>query len=198
MNTKISTTRRLVESALMIALAVALDEFAVIKFPFGGSVTLFSQLPIILLSYRYGVKWGLFSGFTMSIFEFVFGLKNLSYVTGIKGVIILILADYLIAFTCLGLGGVFKKPVKNQALSLALGSVVVSVLRFICHFVSGVTIWGGYAPEGTPVWKYSLLYNGGYMLPELIITVIGALAVGMLFDLNKPELGRERKKSRAE
>ena len=192
MNTKVSTTRRLVESALMIALAVVLNEIAIIKFPFGGSVTLFSQLPIVIISYRYKVKWGLFTGFAMSVFEFIFGLENLSYVTGIKGVLILILADYLVAFTCLGLGGIFRDRIKNQALALALGGALVSVIRFICHFISGVTIWGGYAPEGTPVWKYSLTYNGGYMLPELIITVFGALVLGSLVDLTNPNLGRLR------
>lgn len=193
MNTKISMTRRMVETALMIALAVVLGKFAIIQFPFGGSVTFFSQLPIVIISYRYGVKWGLFSGFTMSIFEFIFGLENLSYVTGIKGVLILIFADYLIAFSCLGLGGMFKNVIKKQAVALALGGAVVSVIRFICHFISGVTIWGGYAPKGTPVWKYSLTYNGGYMLPELIITVIGAVVVGSLFNLTKADIIRDRK-----
>lgn len=192
---QIKTTRRIVESALMIALAVVLNEFCVFHLPFGGSVTLFSQLPIIILSYRYGVKWGLFSGFTMSVFQFIFGLKNLSYVTGISGVLILILADYLIAYTCLGLGGMFRKSIKNQGVSLAAGGAVVSVIRYLCHVVSGMTIWGGYAPEGTPVWKYSLTYNATYMLPELIITVIGALLICLVLDFSRPDLIRKRKEN---
>ncbi|MBO4339636.1 MAG: energy-coupled thiamine transporter ThiT [Clostridia bacterium] len=192
---QVKTTRRMVESALMIALAVALNEFAVIHLPFGGSVTFFSQLPIIILSYRYGVKWGLFSGFTMSVFQFIFGLKNLSYVTGISGVLILILADYLVAYTCLGLGGMFRNKIKNQGAALALGGAVVSVIRCLCHFVSGATIWGGYAPEGTPVWLYSLSYNATYMLPELIITVIGAILISLVLDFSKPDLIRKRKEN---
>ncbi|MBQ4625221.1 MAG: energy-coupled thiamine transporter ThiT [Clostridia bacterium] len=46
-----------------------------------------------------------------------------------------------------------------------------------CHFASGILIWDIYAPEGTPVWLYSFLYNGGYMAGELIITVILMLMI---------------------
>mgnify|MGYP002731853870 FL=1 len=184
---KISTIQMLAESAIMLALAVILNEFTPIKFPFGGSVTFFSQLPILIIGYRYGIKQGLLTGFAAGIINMLFGLKNFSYVTGITGYLILVLADYVVAFSVLGLGGMFKKKIKNQALSLAAAGAVVSVLRFICHYISGVTIWSGYA-DGQPVWLYSLTYNGGYMLPELILTVIGALAVGSLLDLSSPKL----------
>lgn len=184
---KISTIQMLAESAIMLALSVVLNEFTPIKFPFGGSVTFFSQLPILVIGYRYGIKQGLFTGLAMGVIEMLFGLKNFSYVTGIKGYLILVLADYIIAFSVLGLGAMFKKKIKNQALSLASAGAVVSVLRFICHYISGVTIWSGYA-EDQPVWLYSLTYNGGYMLPELILTVVGALAVGSLLDLDSPKI----------
>ena len=177
----------LAESAIMLALSVALNELTPIQFPFGGSVTFFSQLPILVIGYRYGIKQGLLTGLTMGVVEMLFGLKNFSYVTGIKGYLILVLADYIVAFSVLGLGAMFKKTIKNQALSLASAGAVVSVLRFICHFISGVTIWGGYA-EDKPVWLYSLTYNGGYMFPELILTVVGALAVGSLLDLDSPKI----------
>ncbi len=184
---KIPTIQMLAESAIMLALSVVLNEFTPIKFPFGGSVTFFSQLPILVIGYRYGIKQGLFTGLAMGVIEMLFGLKNFSYVTGIKGYLILVLADYIIAFSVLGLGAMFKKKIKNQALSLASAGAVVSVLRFICHYISGVTIWSGYA-EDQPVWLYSLTYNGGYMLPELILTVVGALAVGSLLDLDSPKI----------
>ena len=141
------------------------------------------------------MKWGLFTGLAMGIIEMLFGLANFSYVTGIVAYLILIFADYVIAFSSLGLGGVFRGTIKNQALSLAAGGALVSVIRFICHFISGATIWGGYA-EDTPVLIYSLTYNGSYMLPELIITVIGALILGSLLDLRAPRL-RSLKKAKA-
>lgn len=189
---KISNIQMLAESAIMLALSVALNELTPIQFPFGGSVTFFSQLPILIIGYRYGIGQGLLTGFTMGVVEMLFGLKNFSYVTGIGSYLILIFADYIVAFSVLGLGAMFKKKIKNQALALASAGAVVSVLRFICHFISGVTIWKGYA-EDTPVLIYSLTYNGGYMLPELILTVIGALAVGSLLDLTSPKIRPLRK-----
>ncbi|MBQ8182819.1 MAG: energy-coupled thiamine transporter ThiT [Clostridia bacterium] len=180
--------RRIAETAIMLALSTILAELAVVKFPFGGSVTIFSQVPMVVISYRYGVKWGIFSGLTMGVIQMLFGMGNFAYVSGIVAYLILIFADYIIAFGSLGLGGMFRNKVKNQALSLALGGAVVSVIRFICHFISGVTIWGDYSGGAKEVWLYSLEYNGGYMLPELIITVVGCVILGAVFDFSSPEL----------
>ena len=180
---KITSVQRFAECAIMLALAIVLNQFTPIRLPFGGSVTFFAQLPIVIIGYRHSAKWGLLTGFTMGIIEMLFGLANFSYVTGIKAYLILILADYVIAFSALGLGGIFKSRIKKQALALALGGGVVSVIRFVCHFISGVTIWSGYA-EDTPVVIYSLTYNASYMIPELILTVIGALVLGSLLDFS--------------
>lgn len=186
-------TRRLAETAIMIALSTILAQFAVFKLPYGGSVTFFSQLPMVVISYRYGMKWGAFSGLTMAVIQMLFGLENFSWVSGIVPYLILIFADYIIAFGVLGFGGMFKNKINNQALALTLGSIFVSLVRYACHFVSGVTIWGGYAPEGTPVWQYSVTYNGSYMIPELIITAVGAFIVASIFDLSSPEIKVLRK-----
>lgn len=185
--TKKQKNRRLAESALMLALSTILSELAVFSLPFGGSVTLFSQVPIILISYRYGVKWGLTTGLAMSIIQLIFGIQNFSYVSGMVAFLILAFCDYLIAFSALGLGGMFKGKIKNDILAISLGGVVVSVIRFICHFISGATIWKEYA-EGAPVLEYSLTYNASYMLPELIITVVGLVILAGIFDLNSIEL----------
>lgn len=186
-STKKDKIRRLVESALMLALSTILAELAVIKFPFGGSVTVFSQVPMVVLSYRYGVKWGVFASLAMGVIQLMFGLENFSYVSGIDAYLILVFADYIIAFGALGLGGMFRNKIKNPAVSLALGGAVVSVIRFVCHFVSGVTIWRDYSGAES-VWQYSLEYNGGYMLPELIVTVVGCAVIASLFDLSSKEI----------
>ena len=186
--TKKQKIRRIVETALMLALSTILAELAVVKFPFGGSVTIFSQVPMVVISYRYGVKWGIFSGLAMGVIQTLFGLGNFAYVSGIVAYLILLLADYIIAFGALGLGGMFKNVIKNQPVSIALGGAVVSVIRFICHFISGVTVWADYTNGAKEVWLYSLGYNGGYMLPELIITVIGCAVLGAVFDLKSPDL----------
>lgn len=193
--TKKQKIRRLAESAIMLALATILAELAVIKFPFGGSVTIFSQVPMVVISYRYGIKWGAFSGFVMGVIQMLFGLENFSYVSGVVAYLILIFADYIIAFGALGLGGMFRNKIKNPAAAIGLGGAVVSAVRFVCHFISGVTIWGDYSGGAKAVWLYSLEYNGGYMLPELIITVVGCVVLASVFDLSSPEIKVRKRKA---
>ena len=187
--TRRQKNRRLAESALMLALSTVLAKLAVFSLPwqFGGSVTLFSQVPVILISYRYGVKWGLTTGLTMSAIQLIFGLENYSFVSGIPAFLILTFFDYIIAFSALGLGGMFKHKIKNDVLAISLGGAVVTGIRFVCHFISGATIWKDYA-NGAPVLEYSFKYNGSYMLPELIITIVGLVVISGIFNLNSPEL----------
>lgn len=185
---------RLVETAIMLALSTILAELPVIKFPFGGSVTIFSQVPMIVVSYRYGLKWGAFAGISMGIIQMLFGISNFAYVSGLVAYLVLIFADYIIAFGALGLSGMFKGRVKNPVLSIALGSAAVSAIRFVCHFISGVTIWGDYADGAAAVWEYSLTYNAGYMVPEAIITVVGCVVLASVFDLSSPEIKVRRAK----
>ena len=186
--TKKEKIRRLVESALMLALSTILAEFAVAKLPFGGSVTIFSQVPMVFISYRYGIKWGAFTGLCMGVIQMLFGMGNFTYVSGVVAYLILIFADYIIAFGALGFGGMFKNKIKNPVVALGLGGAVVSAIRFVCHFISGVTIWGDYADGAQSVWEYSLAYNAGYMVPELIITVVGCVVLASVFDISSKEL----------
>lgn len=54
-------TKRLTESAMLLALAIVLELISkaiIPEMPFGGQVTLVAMLPVVLISYRYGVKWG--------------------------------------------------------------------------------------------------------------------------------------------
>ncbi len=192
MSKKITKTHSIAESAIMLALSIAL--FAVsdaLPWPFlyGGGFSLFGQVPIIIVSYRHGIKNGLIASTGLALFEMLMGFKNFSYVSGIVAWLIVAFADYIIAFGCLGLGGIFKGKFKNQTSELVAGGLVVCFIRFLCHFISGVTIWSGYAPENMLVGIYSLVYNGSYMLIETIITVIGLFAVGAAFNLNKKNLG---------
>ena len=64
-----SKTRTLVECALMIALGTVLANIKIYELPNGGSITLFSMLPFIMISFRHGVKWGLFTGFVNSLLQ---------------------------------------------------------------------------------------------------------------------------------
>lgn len=191
----IKATRKLTETAIMIGLAVALSYVQIFSLPMGGSITLFSQVPIIIIGYRYGAKWGISTGIIYGLLEMLLqGLGNFSYVKGIAAYIILILADYVLAFMSLGLGGGLFKKLNNQTLALGLGALVGSLLRFVCHFVSGVTIWGEYANGWSAVWKYSAAYNGSYMAVEAAISVVAVIALSLVLDFNKENLRKTRKK----
>ncbi len=190
----IKSTRRLTETAIMLALAVALSYVQIFTLPMGGSITLFSQVPIIIIGYRYGAKWGIPTGIIYGILQMLLqGLGNFAYVKGIGAYLILILADYVFAFMALGLGGaMFKKSVKNQSLALGLGAFVGSLLRFICHFISGVTIWGEYADGWKSVWVYSFGYNGSYMAAEAAISVVGVVLLSLVLDFNRVDLKKRK------
>lgn len=193
--TSIKSTRRLTETAIMLALAVALSYVTIYTLPMGGSITLFSQVPIVIIGYRYGAKWGISTGIIYGILQMLLqGLGNFAYVKGFVSYLILILADYVIAFMVLGLGGaMFRKAIKNQAVALGLGAFVASALRFLCHFISGVTIWGEYADGWKSVWAYSAGYNGSYMAAEAAITVVGVVLLSIVLDFSSPTLIRKKK-----
>ncbi len=181
-------TKILVEGALMIALATVLSFIQFIKLPWGGSITPLSMLPIVLFSIRRGLKAGLGVSFLFSLIQFVQGITDGLFSWGLTpaSLIACIFLDYILAFTVLGLAGLFRK--KGLA-GWILGIAFAILLRFAMHFLSGVVIWksfgelwGGFFTENTVL--YSLLYNGAYMLPELIFTVIGAVVL-----LKMPKIG---------
>lgn len=185
--------RILTECAIMIALSCVLSVITIYTLPQGGGITAFSQVPIIVLSYRHGLKWGMFSGLVFSVFQLISGVANFSYVNTIWAYIAVAMLDYLVAFTVLGLGGMFRKRIKNQALSVGLGAGIVSLLRLVCHFLSGVTVWADYADGFKNVWAYSLAYNGSYMGVETAITVLGVVLLSAVLDFSSDNLVRKRK-----
>ncbi len=165
-----SRTRTLVECALMIAVGTVLANIKIFEMPNGGSVTLLSMLPFVLISFRHGVKWGLATGFVNSLLQMLLGF----WAPPVR-VWLGVLLDYVLAFTLLGLACVFAKPFKNRTLGVAVGTAAVCVLRFLCSYFSTVFVWFSTAPEGLPVWLFGLTYNGAYMLPELLLTTTAAV-----------------------
>jgi len=173
-------TKKLTTSAILIALSAVLSMISVFKAPYGGSVTAASMVPIIIIGFLYSTKWGLLSGFIYAIIQMLLGGIAPPPVPSFIMYILVIFLDYIIAFTVLGLSGFFYRLIKKIKFSIPICGAIVMLLRFICHFISGIVIWDVYAPDGIHVWIYSLLYNGGYMLPEIIISII------ILFMLIKP------------
>lgn len=171
-------TKALLESAIMVALATVLSMIKIWQMPFDGSITLLSMLPIMVISVRHGVKWGLGAAFVYSWTQilsggvFTWGLTPAMLIASL-------FLDYILAFTVLGLAGMFK----NKGLpGVIAGITVTCVLRFLSHLISGIVLWAKYDEfiafgvewVNRPV-LYSLCYNGIYMLPETVFTVIGAV-----------------------
>ena len=173
-NTKI---KALCECAILLALAVILSYIKLVQLPFDGSITLLSMLPLCVISIKYGIGWGIGSAFCYSWFQI---LQGGVFAWGLTPVMLVgsLLLDYILAFTVLGLAGIFRK---KGILGMVLGVAMVCVLRFLVHFVAGVILWANFAEfvafgaswVNQPV-LYSLCYNGVYMLPETIFTTLGA------------------------
>jgi thiamine transporter len=150
-------TRVLAEVSVMVALSLVLNFIKVYQLPQGGSITLGSMVPVLLISFRRGPKVGVFSGV-------VFGLAQMLLDGWFYSPVGMFL-DYPLAFGALGLAGIFRK-------TPLIGVVVSLATRFLSHFISGVVFFGMYAPEGMSPIIYSAVYNGSYMLPEMVISGI--------------------------
>lgn len=172
---KMNNTKKLVESAVMICLASVLSLVSILKMPLGGSVTLLSMLPICIISIKYGTKHGIFTAFIYSLLQLILDISSLmswglTFYTWIGS----ILFDYIIAYTVLGLAGIFgKKSLSN----ILCGMLFALCLRFISHFISGTIFFAVLTPEGWNPVLYSICYNGAYMFPELLFTLLGSAII---------------------
>lgn len=203
-------TKKLVTSAMLIAVATALalvsEMIPFLQLRFGGTLTLASMLPIILISFIYGVKWGLGSAFIYSLIQLFLGIKTVSalFVPDSDSYMMLymalcvVLLDYLVAHTALGLGGLFAAKKRTRS-RLILGCIVSQGVCYLAHLVSGAVFYGAWAEwfftetafaeldiatfimshfSGNALSLiYSVVYNGLYMIPEMILTCIVAFFI---------------------
>ena len=175
-----SKNQILANTAVLTGLAIALSFVILYEMPMGGSVTLACMLPIMLVSLRYGALWGLSAGFIHALFQLAQAVMHANvfpYCETGSALALCVLFDYLVPFTLVGLAGVLRR-VKTPTLprlGAYLGVILVFVLRFFSHFVTGVVIWGQWAPEGMGKYLYSFLYNGSFLAIELVITLALAL-----------------------
>ena len=202
-------TKSLTESAMLLSVAIVLElcsKMFIPELPFGGQVTLVSMLPVVLISYRHGVKWGLVSGVAYAMIEMAIGAKTgtAAFQPGYFGdgvmllnALIMCALDYLVAFTVLGLGGIFRDRIENRGKALCCGAIVALGCRYLAHILSGYILFAGWAEwfftqEGFPTWGaglvaslsptalgmlYSIVYNGMYMIPEMILTSVAAVLI---------------------
>ncbi len=175
----VSKTRVMVECAILVALSVVLSMIKVWQMPLGGAITLVSMLPVCIASIRHGLKWGFMTSGLYAVIQLFLGIVS----DGLLGwgltpamLIGCIVFDYLLAFAVLGVAGAFRSKGK---VGIYAGITLAMALRFVSHFISGYVIFTnleqwelfGSVFEGAPA-LYSIAYNGFYMLPELIFTMV--------------------------
>ena len=165
-------SKEITYAAICIAMSFALSYLRLVKMPQGGSITIASLLPLMIYSYMFGVKKGVFAGFIYGVLQ---AFQDLYILHPAQFIL-----DYPAAFACIGLAGMFanvKKLKKLPQVQIALGGIVAGLARFLMHFLSGIFAFGMWAPEGQPVWLYSLSYQSAYVLPDIAIAIVIAVLV---------------------
>ena len=220
--TRKTNTSRLTTSAMMLAMATVLALVCAyipfLNLPFGGGFTIASMLPIVIVSYMYGMKWGFFVSFTYSCIQIIMDLvlgKGSTIIAlftpssddymGLVAAISILVIDYFVAYTALGLGGLFRNRIKSKTVAIVLGVLVALSMRYVCHIVSGYIFYGtwaewfftqeGFYKIGTVMLDafdgkmlslvYSIFYNGLFMIPEMVITAIVSVPVSAIGYIKK-------------
>lgn len=175
------STRLLTEIAIVSAIAFALDVFqgGLFRgiFTNGGSIGI-AMLPILVLCYRRGFFAGMTSAFVLSFLQMLGGVYAIA--SSWYMVILQIMLDYILAYPAVSLAGLFfhhfQKATnkKNQICYLVVGTTIGGISKLICHYLAGVIFWSASCPEGFlgGPYFYSLVYNGGYMIPNIVLSAI--------------------------
>ena len=159
---------------MLLAIAIVLEllsKMFIPEQPFGGQITLVSMLPVVLIAYRHGVKWGFVASVTYAGLELALGARvvGAAFLPGYFGdgamigsALLMCLLDYLLAFSVLALGGCLRNRVKNPGAALMGGSIIALACRYLCHILSGYILFAGYAEwyftqEGFPGWGAGLV-----------------------------------------
>lgn len=170
-------TKLIAQIGIVLALSTILKIFRIYHLPQGGSITMGSMIPIILMALFYGPEVGFLTGFLYGLITLVLDPYILHPVQ--------VLFDYPLPFIALGLAGYFKN-------NKILGTFIALFGRFICHFISGVVFFGSYAPKGMSPIIYSLAVNGLFMLVEgaiciIIIAILPVKQLSLIVNKNVPE-----------
>lgn len=162
-------THMIAQIGIALALATVLKVFRIYHFPQGGSLTIGSMIPILLMALFYGPEVGFLTGFLYGIITLIMDPYILQPVQ--------VLFDYPLPFMALGLAGYFRDK-------KIIGTIIAIFVRFLCHFISGVLFFGSYAPKGQSVVVYSILGNVWLLFEGIIcIVIMAALPVKQLYSI---------------
>ncbi len=212
-------TKKLVTSAMLIALGTAIslvsEWIPFLNLPFGGTITLASLLPLVFISYLYGITWGLSSAFVYSLLQMAVGFRTVSalflpnsdsYMGSVGVALTILLLDYVLAYTSVGFAGIFRNCLSKKS-AVFWGSIFVLFLCYFFHVLSGAIFYGAWAEwfflesaakdlaissfvmerfSGAGLaTAYSVVYNGLYMIPEMILTAFVGLATAKIPNIRK-------------
>ncbi len=169
-------TWMLAEAGITLAMAFVLNRIIILPMPYGGSITAGGMVPLLVYAFRWGGLRGMLVCAIYGVLDLVTGGHYYHWFS--------ILFDYPIAFGAIGLAGFFGK----KTVGLAIGTLVGLTGRFLCHVLSGVVAFAEYAPKGQSPLVYSILYNGAYMLPELVISFVLVFLLLKYAKLPEPRL----------
>ncbi len=168
---KHNTVKCIVICAVMVALSTVVGLFPLSSpFPYGGSITIGSLVPLILTAYLLGPKWGIMSAFCYSLIQLALGVGEVAGWGLSAGVFVgCLLLDYVLAYTSVAVAAFFRK---GKPWTIVPAAICACFARFVCHFISGALFFGMWAQDGFDSITWALVYNGGYMLPEGIICAV--------------------------
>lgn len=183
----------LIETAILAALAFIIDLLPSIKLGPWISIS-FAMVPVFILSFRWGLKYGLMSGFLWGLLQVIFGDAYILHWFQF-------IVEYFVAFAFVGFAGIFMRQIQENFakgnkgkvfMYVTLATFVGSFARYLIHYIAGIVFWGSYAPEGQPVWMYSLVVNGPAGLGSFLFCLIVLI---LLISVSPRILTESRKKS---
>ena len=158
---KLFTAKSMGFTAISIALATVLSMIRIFRMPMGGSVTPFSMFFVTFPGFLFGPVMGFIGGLVYGLFQMISGGTFLSVPQ--------VLCDYFFAFIVMGVSGFLR----NRKYGLLTGYIAGVFGRFVFAVLSGVLFFAEYAEgSGHGAFIYSVLYNGGYIGAEALITCI--------------------------
>ena len=169
--------QRLTFSGLLISIALILSRIELSSFfSFGGSVTLFSLVPLMVISLKYGYKWGTLCGGIYGLLHLV--TTNLKFQgLNVAPIMASILLDYIISYSIIGFVSFFYYRLINFKFNISISVICVLILRCIVHIISGILIWSSLNLEKFESFlslvMFSIIYNISYMVPEMFINILG-------------------------
>ncbi len=168
-NGSANNTRALTYAGICIAISYALSYIKIFDGPQGSSITLASMLPIMIYSYIFGAKKGVLAGAVYGVLQC---LQDPQIYEPLQ-----VLLDYPIAFSAIGLAGIFNgaKFLKgNKLFEIVLGAIVGGFARYFASVLSGYFVFYSWSTMDSSL-LYSIVYNSAILIDAVICAVVGAL-----------------------